>query len=132
MLTHMQTDVYLLIVKSIKEWKMEEIPKIIEGFDYQPGHPGWFQQTQGEWIGGKYIIHRLKPVIRCNCGNFCGIGLHHVHQDGTVTGSFHHKKGTNYAVGESDEGCEWHVWLKLKDYDGGEFLPVKPLPKYES
>jgi hypothetical protein len=107
-----------------------EIPKLTE-YGHQAGSPGWFQPTQGEWIGDEHVIHKLKPVIRCNCGNFCGIGLHHVHPDGTVTASFYHKKGTNYAIGESEEGCEWHVWLKLLDYDGGEFLPTPKLPDYK-
>jgi hypothetical protein len=93
---------------------MNEIPKITE-FHHREGDPGWFQPTQDGNL--------LKPVIRCNCGNYCGIGLHHVHADGTVTASFYHKNGTNYAIGESPEGCEWHVFLKLKDYAGGEFLP---------
>lgn len=94
---------------------MEEIPKITDDFHHRPGDPGWFQPTQDD--------KKLKPCIRCNCGAFCGIGLHHVHTDGTVTASFYHKRGTNYSVGESNEGCEWHVFLKLKDYDGGEFKP---------
>jgi hypothetical protein len=70
----------------------------------------------------------LKPVIRCNCGKYCGIGLHHVHADGTVTASFLHTKadfvhnGKNYSGDPA--GCEWHVWLKLMDYNLGEFLPT--------
>jgi len=81
-----------------------------------PHDPAWFCPAQD----GK----TLKPVIRCDCGQWSGIGLHHVHADGTVTASFYHKKGTNYAIGESPEGCEWHVFLKLKDYDQGGFPPT--------
>lgn len=68
-----------------------------------------------------------KPVIRCQCGRYCGIGLHHVHADGTVTASFLHGKapfshnGKDYP-GDPD-GCEWHVFLKLLDYDCGDFPP---------
>lgn len=94
-----------------------EIPKITDwsGDWMKPGAPGWFQPTQdGE---------KLKPVILCNCGRMCGIALHHVHPDGSVTNSFYHKRGMNFAIGEEPDGCEWHVFLKLKDYDGGEFLP---------
>jgi len=95
---------------------MVEIPKITD-FHNEPNDPGWFcPKTKDGQV--------LKPVIRCNCGNFCGIGLHHVHADGSVTASFYHKKGTDFKIGESPEGCEWHVYLKLKDYDQGEFLPT--------
>jgi hypothetical protein len=93
-----------------------EIPKLTE-FGHQENAPGWFQPAQEG--------QSLKPVIRCNCGQFCGLALHHVHADGMVTASFYHKRGTNYAVGESLEGCEWHVFLTLKDYAGGDFPPVR-------
>lgn len=102
---------------------MNEIPKIEDGdFDQRPNSPGWLQpvskREDGSW-------EKLKPIIRCNCGMLCGIGLHHVHADGTVTASFYHKKGTNTAAPnyEDPNGCEWHVYLKLKDYDGGDFPP---------
>lgn len=96
--------------------EMEEIPKINDGeFHREPNHPGWTQPTRD----GK----PAKPLIRCNCGVLCGLALHHVHADGTVTASFFHKQGTNFAIGESPEGCGWHVSLKLKDYDGGDFPP---------
>jgi hypothetical protein len=68
-----------------------------------------------------------KPVIRCNCQKYCGIGLHHVHADGTVTASFLHGKADFVHNGKKysgdPEGCEWHVWLKLKDYSDGDFSP---------
>lgn len=89
--------------------------KEITDFHHLAGDPGWFQPTQEGNL--------LKPVIRCNCGQFCGIRLHHVHADGRVTASFYHKRGTNFTVGESLEGCEWHVFIKLLDYKGGEFPP---------
>ena len=92
-----------------------EIPKMTE-YDHGPkyaGQPGWCQPTQD----GKL----LKPLIRCNCGWYCGIGLHHVHADGTVAASFFHSAdGPN---GDPGRGCGWHVWLKLLDYDGGDFPP---------
>lgn len=64
---------------------------------------------------------KVKPYIVCNCGARCGIGLHHVHADGTVTASFWHKKGNGRY--EDPNGCEWHVHLKLLDYDWGDFPP---------
>lgn len=67
--------------------------------------------------------NQLKPVIKCNCGLITGIGLHHVHADGTVTASFYHKRGN--VPPEDPEGCEWHVHLKLLDYDLGDFAPEK-------
>ena len=96
---------------------MIEIPHITTRIDdTTPGNPGWGSVTDTRG-------NKLKPIIRCNCGRWCGIGLHHVHADGTVTASFYHKRGTNYAIGEDPDGCEWHVFLKLKDYDQGEFPP---------
>jgi hypothetical protein len=78
------------------------------------GRPGWFEvrDTNG---------HQLKPLIRCNCGSVSGIGLHHVHPDGAVTASFYHKRGNVYP--EDPKGCEWHVFLKLADWDGGDIPP---------
>lgn len=92
-----------------------EIPKIAEGDDWYAKSPGWSPVQQD----GKY----LKPIIRCNCGQWSGIGLHHVHADGTVTASFYHKRGTVYP--EDPNGCEWHVFIRLKDYDLGDFPPEK-------
>lgn len=96
---------------------MTEIPHIVDFDEFADkpviGHPGWFCPTQDG--------RTLKPIIRCYCGTLTGIRLHHVHADGTVTASFHHKRGTNYP--EDPNGCDWHVFLKLKDYDQGEFLP---------
>lgn len=94
-----------------------EIPKGAPDDDYRgPGRPAWFPVT--EWGTGK----RLKPLIRCNCGHLSGIGLHHVHADGTVTASYFHATKAQHAQGD-DTGCGWHVYLKLKDYDWGEFPP---------
>jgi len=91
-----------------------EIPKLVGDFDHGPefaGQPCWIQPVNSAGT-------KLKPIIRCNCGWFCGIGLHLVHADGTVTASFYHTRES-----DPDRGCGWHVWLKLLDYDGGEFLP---------
>lgn len=35
--------------------------------------------------------------------------------------SFYHKKGNVYP--EDPNGCEWHVWLRLLDWDGGDIPP---------
>lgn len=91
---------------------MIEIPKILnhdDGKDYAEGNPGWLQPVK-DGI-------KQKPIIRCNCGWYCGIGLHHVHSDGLVTASFFHT-----VQDDPGRGCGWHVHLKLLDYDGGEFL----------
>jgi hypothetical protein len=45
----------------------------------------------------------------------CWSALHRVHADGTVTASFFHAKGNNYAIGEDPNGCGWHAFLKLND-----------------
>ncbi len=91
---------------------MIEIPK----YDYEKGEredqaPCWIQTE--EYSTGK----KLKPIIVCKCGKTCNIGNHHVHADGRVTASFFHSSA------EMPGGCDWHVFLKLLDYDRGEFLP---------
>lgn len=66
---------------------LTEILKMTE-YDHGPkyiGQPGWCQPVDSDG-------NKLKPIIRCNCGWYCGIGLHHVHADGTVTASFFHTK----------------------------------------
>lgn len=89
-----------------------EIPK----YDYTKGDfaeqaPCWVPIS--EYGSGKI----LKPNIVCKCGVCVEIGLHHVHSDGTVTESFFHSKS------EMPNGCDWHVYLKLLDYDLGDFPP---------
>ena len=64
-----------------------------------------------------------RPIIRCNCGRWCGIGGHHVHVDGTITASFFHAHSSTGLKWSSEDGCGWHVFLKLKGYSGGEFTP---------
>lgn len=95
---------------------MIEIPKGEYDEANPEGKPAWLDMHQD----GK----RIKPLIRCNCGQLCGIGLHHVHPDGTVTASFYHSKGTNTAIGQDPNGCEWHVHLKLLDWTGEDFPPT--------
>lgn len=99
-----------------------EIPKLTDDdIEHRPNAPGWFQPVQRQEDDS---LKQLKPCIRCNCGMLCGIGLHHVHADGTVTASFYHKKGPAGSPDHSSpDGCEWHVFLKLKDYSGGDFPP---------
>jgi hypothetical protein len=87
-----------------------EIPRITD-HHLNPGDPGWTQPVTPDG-------RKCKPIVRCNCGFFCGLGLHHVHADGTVTASFYHTPQC-----DPGRGCGWHVHLKLKDYDGGEFKP---------
>jgi hypothetical protein len=96
-----------------------EIPRLPGGEsvykDYPVvGKPGWWRVTDTDG-------NTLKPLIRCNCGHVSGIGLHHVHVDGSVTASFYHKKGNVYP--EDPEGCEWHVYLKLIDWTGEDIPP---------
>lgn len=94
----------------------------------EAGKPCWskvYREDNGQRIP-------LKPHIRCMCGNWSGIGLHHVHSDGTVTDSFFDAtKEQIAAMGDAGkrfaghDGCGWHVHLKLLGYDQGEFLPEK-------
>ena len=99
---------------------MELIPKYDESKgDFEDQAPCWVPTVDRDG-------NKLKPIIVCNCGKITGIGLHHVHTDGTVTASYYHKKGNEYP--EDPNGCEWHVWLKLLDYNEGDF-PSVPLEK---
>lgn len=105
---------------------LTEIPKI--KYDDET-KPGWISCSTTD---GK----PSKPIIRCQCGIVTGIGLHHVHADGSVTASFFHaaahqlqKIGDKYFFThkgkqiQTEPGCGWHVFLKLKDYDKGDFPP---------
>lgn len=69
----------------------------------------------------------LRPAIKCICGKICFIDLHHVHADGTVTASFFDSTAKSFVHNgreyQHTPGCGWHVWLKLLNYDQGEFLP---------
>lgn len=99
---------------------MTEIPKIVDDGAENwntPNKPGWIQPVDTEG-------NKLKPLIRCNCGHWSGIGLHHVHTDGTVTASFFHDVNPHPDIGYAGGGCGWHVHLKLKDWDGGDFPPT--------
>lgn len=87
--------------------------------DTDPG-PGWIavKNTKDE---------NIKPLIKCKCGTITGIGLHHVHADGTVTASYYDSEGIEFEHNgkkyTKDPGCGWHVYLILKDYDQGDFPP---------
>jgi hypothetical protein len=80
--------------------------------------PGWFTCTDGQG-------NKLKPLVRCKCGKTSGIGLHHVHADGTVTASYFDATAEQLAKMPDDKrlapGCGWHVYLKLQNFDQGDF-----------
>lgn len=83
--------------------------------------PGWLPvQKYG-------TEERLKPLIRCKCGIITGIGFHHVHADGRVTASFYDSKESTFVHNgkkyNHPPGCGWHVYIKLADYDQGDFPP---------
>lgn len=99
---------------------MVELLQLTEDFKNTPNKPGWVRVVEA------HTNTPVKPIIRCNCGLFVGLRLHHVHSDGTVTASFYHKRGKDSSVGESPDGCEWHVFLKLLDYNDGDFPPQQP------
>lgn len=99
---------------------MVELVQLMDDFKNVPNKPGWVRVVEAN------SNIPVKPIIRCNCGLFVGLRLHHVHADGTVTASFYHKRGKDFSVGESPDGCEWHVFLKLLNYHDGEFPPQQP------
>jgi hypothetical protein len=99
-----------------------EIPK----GDFDAPAPCWIPVS---YTNDKGEVVPTKPLIKCNCGKITGIGLHHVHPDGTVTASFFHSEAAEFVDGgktyRHEPGCGWHVFLKLKDYDRGDFPPVR-------
>jgi len=81
--------------------------------------PGWISVVDQQG-------NKQRPVIRCQCGAHIGLANHHVHADGTVTASFFDTNQPFQWKGQTvhnPNGCGWHVFLKLLDYDGGEFPP---------
>ena len=89
------------------------IPEWTQGDEWRAKSPAWMQAEQD----GKL----LKPTIRCNCGQWSGIGLHHVHADGRVTQSFFHATKAQHPMGD-DSGCGWHVFLILDRLQGMEVI----------
>lgn len=75
------------------------------------------------WVPRQYAGKAIKPYIKCQCGHLSYIGLHHVHADGTVTASFFHDAAPHPDIGYAGGGCGWHVFLKLLDYDQGDYPP---------
>jgi len=99
---------------------MTEIPK----GDYDSPGPCW--------VPREYMGRAVKPAIVCKCGKVCVIALHHVHADGTVTASFFDSAATSFVHNGKTfghtPGCGWHVWLKLLNYDQGDFPPEETDP----
>jgi hypothetical protein len=68
----------------------------------------------------------LKPLIRCRCGQLCGIRLHSVNVKGEVRASFLHQWPD---VPPERQGCGWHEFIELDgyetdpDYAGKDFPP---------
>jgi hypothetical protein len=95
------------------------IPKLT---DWQLPGPGWIPTRRLDDSGW------MKPRIKCQCGKVVHIGLHHVHADGIVTRSFFHSQASDFSEGgksyRHEPGCGWHVWIKLQDYECGDFPPV--------
>ena len=97
-----------------------EIPKAnkIEEYPYADNFPCWLPvQDKDENI--------VRPMIICNCGVYTGVNAHHIHKDGRITASYYHPKEVN----GYPNGCGWHVFLKMKDWIGLEFLPHKDYPE---
>jgi hypothetical protein len=88
---------------------MSDTVRIPEG-DLDAPAPCWIPIVTGE------PPRPCKPVIKCRCGMLTGIGLHHVHPDGSVTASFVHDK-------PAPEACGWHVFLILDGWTGEEYPP---------
>lgn len=68
-----------------------------------------------------YSDHKeRRPIIRCRCGKYMGIGRHHVHKDGRVTASFFHRDGE---AENDNKGCGFHEYIELQGYTGSEWPP---------
>jgi len=91
---------------------------------------GEFDSPGPCWVAHDWDGKHCRPIIICKCGKRCHIDLHHVHADGTVTASFYDSEASSFTEGGltyvHTPGCGWHVYLKLLDYDQGEFLPAPP------
>ena len=94
------------------------VPEWKEGQDWDAKSPAWIQAVD---TAGR----KVKPTIRCNCGHWTGIGLHHVHADGRVTASFFHDVKPHPEIGYAGGGCGWHKFIILDGYHGGDFPPEK-------
>lgn len=92
--------------------KHVEIPKYDDDKSWEENSPSWMPSKDKEGTPAK-------PNILCKCGRMLGIGLHHVHPDGRVTASLFHSSA------DMPNGCDWHVFVKLKDWTGHEFKPEK-------
>jgi len=62
----------------------------------------------------------IKPIIRCKCGEYYGIGTHEIKSSGMVHPSVHHKNrdGKN---SNDNKGCGFHHYIRLLDWDGSIF-----------
>lgn len=92
-----------------------EIPRANAAWD---NYPCWIPVVDNKDV-------KQKPCVICKCGEITSIGNHHVHADGRVTNSYFHQNSNKDGDGK---GCQWHVYIKLKDYDQGEFLPKYKQP----
>lgn len=95
-----------------------EVPKVNHD-DTEKVKPGWLSISDTDG-------NPLRPIIRCNCGQYIGLANHHVHADGTITASFYDSNQPFQWKGQTvhnPNGCGWHVHLKLLDYNGGEWPP---------
>jgi hypothetical protein len=97
-----------------------------ENQDFSKG-PGWSPRSKRATDGS---LVKIKPLIRCKCGAWSGIGLHPVFADGRVMASFFDATAAQLAaMGEAGKrfspGCGWHVFIKLDGYDCGPFPAEK-------
>lgn len=96
---------------------MENVIEIPKSDGDTPG-PCWCDTYRVDSQTGERI--RMRPHVRCQCGEHTNIGNHHIHADGRITASYYHYLAERP---EGERGCGWHVFLKMKDWDGGELLP---------
>jgi hypothetical protein len=94
---------------------MSEVIHIPKANEQHTNYPCWLETETSAGVV-------VRPHIRCKCGDYLNCIAHHIHPDGTVTASFYHKEGDPHG------GCGWHVYLKLEDWPGLEFLPHQDRP----
>ena len=101
---------------------MSDIIEIPKANDNMGNFPCWVDtyDTKG---------NRIRPRIICKCGIVTNIGNHHIHADGRITASYFHEHPEKAEHPNNPHmGCGWHVFLKMKDWWGGEFGPKNDLP----
>jgi len=94
------------------------------GFGFKMDIPKGDNNSSGPcWIPHIWEGRICRPIIVCACGQRNTAAAHHIHADGRVTASYYHAKEPIPSQGWAGGGCGFHEFIRLMDYDQGEFPP---------